>query len=210
LAEAISPGDDLLKGMFELAGGLAGGTLGVAGYQGVRRGLQAAATRSVAIRGTASTSESLHQTLPWKPNASGPRTIEDATAFARQKGIQIPEWVDLIPVPDKMIKRAFAEYATIGEKSGTEMISLRSLKNAKTGKVPVRVQESVLASDEAILAVFGHEMHEVNALHAILQERGAIPVGELHQLINSETGILHLEAVKVGDKLVLQLRGETK
>ena len=163
-----------------------------------------------AVRGAATSSEARHQTLPWTLNPGGPRSIEDATAFARQHGIQIPEEVDLIPVPDEMVKGAFAEYATLGEMSGTEQVTLSTLKHNLTGRIPVRIQQGVLASDEAILAVFGHEMHEINALRTILQERGAIPAGELFNLINGQSGRLHLDAVAVGDKLVLQLRGAAK
>lgn len=166
--------------------------------------------RTVTLRGAATTSESLHQSLPWKPNPGGPRTIESAIAFAKKHGIQIPEEVDLIPVPDNMVQGAYAEYAQLGKMGGAEKVSLKTLTHKQTGKIPVRIQESVLASDEAILAVFGHEMHEINSLLTLLRVRGSIPAGEMYNLINGQYGTLHLEAVKVGDGLVLELRGATK
>ena len=63
-------------------------------------------------------------------------------------------------------------------------------------------------SDEAIVAVIAHEMHELNELRRIFEESGgAISMQRLHNLINP--GIarnLHDQAWDVADKLVLAMR----
>jgi hypothetical protein len=47
-----------------------------------------------------------------------------------------------------------------------------------TGKSPFLIRPDVLDSDEAIVAVFAHEMHEIEALRPILRE-GKTSIEEL-------------------------------
>jgi hypothetical protein len=75
-------------------------------------------------------------------------------------------------------------------------------------QIPVRVNPVVLESDEAIVAVFGDEMHELNSLRALFEANGgAMRAGELSRLIKE--GIehnLHDEAWDVADRLVAAMR----
>jgi hypothetical protein len=72
----------------------------------------------------------------------------------------------------------------------------------------VHVSEGVFQSDEAIVAIFAHEMYELNNLRRVFAESdGTMSMQRLHALINP--GIarnLHDQAWDVADRLVLAMR----
>lgn len=77
----------------------------------------------------------------------------------------------------------------------------------KDGNVNIYVRNSVLDSDESIVAVLHHETHEVEALRDIFAKRVSLSVREYSRLINDSTrGNLHWEVVDIGDQAVWQLR----
>ena len=79
------------------------------------------------------------------------------------------------------------------------------------GKLVVKLRSSVLDSDERILAVLGHEMHEINALRDMLTERARIAGAELIALTEpNHPGNLHDQAWDVGDRLVRRFREGVK
>lgn len=146
-------------------------------------------------------------TLPWKPNVDGPRTLESALDFVRQRGVDIPDEVEFRIVEEADLPlHEFARYCQVQSSAGR--VSLKSITN-KYGKVMVRMKRSVLESDEAILAILGHEMHEVSALLEIFEHRPTIEGRELAMLISPQYGgTLHLEAWDIADQLVRKLREE--
>lgn len=68
----------------------------------------------------------------------------------------------------------------------------------------MRVERSVFESDEIIVAVLGHEMHELNGLRCLFEEKGgAMTYRQLHYLISPGVkGNLHDQAWDVADQLV--------
>lgn len=60
------------------------------------------------------------------------------------------------------------------------------------------------------MAIFAHEMHELNALRSLFKDNnGVMRAIRLHELIEAKSrtvGILHLEAWDVGDELVWKMR----
>jgi hypothetical protein len=92
------------------------------------------------------------------------------------------------------------------------LITWREFYDRDLDELVVRVSDSVFQSDEAIVAVLSHEMHELNELRRILDESdGAISMQRLHNLINP--GIarnLHDQAWDVADRLVLAMRKGVK
>lgn len=81
----------------------------------------------------------------------------------------------------------------------------------KNGKIVVRLRELVLDSDERIVAILSHEMHELNALRELFEHSdGVMTSARLHDLIEPSSrsgGILHLEAWVIADELVRLMRG---
>jgi hypothetical protein len=75
-------------------------------------------------------------------------------------------------------------------------------------QIPVRLSSGILRSDEAIVAVIGHEMYELNKLREISAANGGVMrADDLHRAITpGRSGNLHVQAWDEADKLVLDLR----
>jgi hypothetical protein len=115
--------------------------------------------------------------VKWKRNADGHRrSIDEALEIARRNGVEVPEDVVFF-------------VAEPGELNGTSggLLSGQTLESARGptvsehedgrirwedhynryGKVPFQIHPDVLTSDEAIVAVFQHEMHELSLLRRV-------------------------------------------
>jgi hypothetical protein len=128
--------------------------------------------------------------------------------MASEHGIIIPEDIKLVAIDGSSLpKDTFAQYLHLGASSIDEMISWEQFYN-RFEEIPVKLSKDILSSDEAIVAVIGHEMHELNSLRAIFEERGgSIPARELRNLIvPGRPGNLHDHAWDTADQLVKQMR----
>ena len=148
----------------------------------------------------------------WGPNADDRlRTVEEAVELARSWGVRIP--VDVEFHPDKYgyidEPNTFARGPKI-TKNIDSMVCWNDMIHDKTGKVPFLVRESVFLSDEAIVAVFAHEMHELEYLRPWLRGNGISTRDFLGQTCPGNPGNLHDEAWDVADSLVDRMRGEEK
>ncbi len=154
-----------------------------------------------------------HQTK-WSPNAAGPRSVDDALRLADDYGVYIANDVNIRFVDDAFYDRQFgkfgdsyASYGHIEVGSPNQQLTWRSTLADKDGNVNIYVRNSVLDSDESILAVLHHETHEVEALRDIFTKRVSLSARDYSHLINDSTpGNLHWEAVDVGDQAVWQFR----
>jgi hypothetical protein len=156
--------------------------------------------RRAAAEGRAAAQRSLAK--PWRPNEAGRRSVEDAVAFAKSRGVVIEH--DIKVVARDGILRPDEDAAYAGFRStksyGWEELLIQ-------GKLVVKLRPAVLDSDEAILDVLGHEMHEINALRAMFAERGRISGEELIALTEAgRPGNLHDQAWDAGGELVDRLR----
>jgi len=144
------------------------------------------------------------RTLPWKPNPDGPKSVLDAIALAKTRGVVIPEDIRLV-VRDAMVpENADATYGGFQSHK-----SFRWADFYIGGKIPVKIRSSVLESDEAIVAVLAHEMYELNALREMFEERQSIPGAEIIRLIRPNLpGNLHDKAWDEADRLVRAMRSE--
>ncbi len=71
----------------------------------------------------------------------------------------------------------------------------------------VRLNADVLDSDEAIVAVLAHEMHEINWLRdRLLPGKPPLTAMEYNRLVNGNSGTLHLEAWEVALAAVRRMR----
>lgn len=108
--------------------------------------------------------------IRWRENPAGQvRTIEESIAIARANGVDIPEdvsfWIDELGElgPDQTARGPRVD------KPDGSIVYWSDLVHDRTGKVPFRVWDGILKSDEAIVAVFGHEMYELERLRPLLE-----------------------------------------
>jgi hypothetical protein len=152
------------------------------------------------------------RTFPWSKNPDGPRTLEQALAIARSHGVIIPEDVVFMEVSAEDLPVATeAVYFSRSRMTADEKITWSQFYNNLTKKIPVRVSRSVLESDEAIVAVFAHEMYELNALRELFGASGNCMTSvRLYELVSwGRVGNLHDQAWDVADELVAAMRRQS-
>jgi hypothetical protein len=76
-----------------------------------------------------------------------------------------------------------------------------------TGKVPFLIRPDILKSDEAIVAVFAHELHELEVLPPILREGKKSIEDFIRHTCPGTPGNLHDKAWDVADAMVERMRG---
>lgn len=142
----------------------------------------------------------------WRPNSSGSRrTIEEALVIARDNGVNIPDYVHFSIDTLKLIPAGcYAKTTTFKEPEGT-MIYWSCLFHKKTHKIPFLIHEDVLTSDEAIVAVIGHEMYELEKLHEMFSE-GAPIDHWLNETSGDNPENCHSDAWDYADELVARMR----
>jgi hypothetical protein len=148
--------------------------------------------------------------VQWRPNPDGrTRTIEEAVELARQNGVQVPDDVAFFLDDFGTLGPTITARGPEVRKLPGERVSWSDLVHDQTGKVPFLIRPDVLESDEAIVAVIAHEVHEIEGFRRIVGERGSISFNEFiahHSLDNP--GNLHDQAWEIADALVRRMRGE--
>src|SRR5262249_31997680 len=131
--------------------------------------------------------------------------VDDAIDFARSYGVIIEEDVRFVVRDDVL---AAEEDAHWGGWKSTDTYRWEDL--LIRGKIVVKLRSTVLGSDEGILCVFAHEMHEINGIRTLFEESedGTLPGARLIYLTEPGRKNLHDEAWDVGDALVGRLRRE--
>ena len=146
-------------------------------------------------------------TIRWNDNPDGEkRTIADAVEIARRHGVEIPQDVDFFEdeegeVPANMTARGPRVTLPAGS-----VVRWIDLVNPLTCKVPFIVRSDILASDEAIVAVFGHEMYELKKLRPLLIANKTPIKHFIGLTMPGNPGNFHDEAWTYADELVAQMR----
>ncbi len=147
-------------------------------------------------------------TQPWAANPNGVvRRIDQVADLARRHGVEIPDDIRFVAVKAEWLDPdTFAQYFSRTFRAG-ERISWEVFYT-RFDDIAVKLSRDILGSDEAIVAIVSHEMHELNGLRAIFAERDTITAEELFRLINpGRKGNLHDQAWDVADDLVRAMRG---
>jgi len=74
----------------------------------------------------------------------------------------------------------------------------------------IRIRPDILKSDEAIVAVFAHEMYELERLRPILRKGGTSIEQFIEHTRPRNPGNYHDLAWKAADDMVERMRGEAK
>lgn len=196
------------SGMWEIVGDVLGAASPVAGLSALKN------SKLLRLKGAAA-----EPRFTPKINANGVvRSPDEAIRLAEKHGVHIPHDDVEIVFMKWNRKDANAEYFDVGNGfyTGSEKIAWDDFvmqHGPYEGKLVVRVNEGILNSDEAIVSTLGHEMHEVNAIIKMFDQRDRIPVAEIARQINTRKngGLknnLHEQAWDVSDRLIKLMRGQ--
>jgi hypothetical protein len=92
------------------------------------------------------------------------------------------------------------------EPAGT-IIHWSWLFHKRTDRIPFLLRKDILGSDEAIVAVIGHEMFELEAMRNAFAEKGAPIEHWLAEARPDNEGNFHWQAWDYADELVARMRG---
>lgn len=144
----------------------------------------------------------------WRPNPGEvTRTIEEARQIAQSWGVIIPDYVSFaIDHYGLLDENTTARTTTFVEPEGT-MVYWSWLFHKLTGKIPFLIREDILRSDEAIVAVIGHEMYELEKFRQAFGEGGAPIESWAAEAYPDNEGNFHWQAWDYADSLVAKMRG---
>jgi hypothetical protein len=150
--------------------------------------------------------------LAWQSNPDGlVRTIEEAIEIARRNGVMIPEDVAFFIDEQGELGPTITARGPQVRRLPGEKVRWSDLVHKLTGKVPIIIRPDILQSDEAILAVIAHELHEIEGFRKIVSRRGWISIEEFtanHAWDNP--GNLHDQGWDVADALVRRMRSRPR
>jgi hypothetical protein len=150
----------------------------------------------------------LFPTIEWRDNPDGKvRTIQEAVEIAKSNGVLIPDDVEFHVDETEELHMDLTARAPRVDKPAGERVYWSDMVHDLTNKVPIRVWPGILRSDEAIVAVIAHEMHELGSLRPGLERDGIIIDDLVLHTEPGRPGNLHCQAWDVADKLVNQMRG---
>jgi hypothetical protein len=144
--------------------------------------------------------------LEWRPNPDGAvRTIGEACAIARRWGVVIPEYVHFAVDEYGLLDAKTTARTTIFYEFEGTIIDWSWFFHKRTGKIPFLIRRDIFASDEAIVAVIGHEMFELECLRSIFENGAPIEKWEAETSPNNP-GNFHWQAWNYADELVSRMR----
>jgi hypothetical protein len=157
--------------------------------------------------------------IRWKRNKGGlKRTIEQAVAIAGKHGVDVPADVEFFEAEPGALEGGL-EWFFSGQRFETARgprvtehedgrVYWQDHHN-KNGKVPFQIHPDVLTSDEAIVAVIQHEMHELSLLREVFTESQSDSMdGTDYGLQTSEgrDANFHDLAWSEADEIILRMR----
>ncbi len=144
--------------------------------------------------------------IKWKLNSGGiVRTIREACEIAGRWGIVIPDYVHFAVDRFGWLDTETTARTTMFRESPGTMIYWSCFFHKKTGKIPFLIRKDILESDEAIVAVIGHEIFELEALREAFGDGAPIEYWEA-ETSPDNPGNFHCDAWDYADKLVASMR----
>lgn len=136
--------------------------------------------------------------------------MEEAVEIAKRWGVRVPDDVEFyLDEDDELDATTTARGSRITKPEGG-LVHWSDFVHDLTGRIPFVVRRDIMASDEAIVAVFTHEIYEIEALRRMLTGGRTITIEELGGYVVADNpGNLHDEAWAAADAAVLRMRGAT-
>src|SRR5215204_4398823 len=152
--------------------------------------------------------------IQWNDNPGGEvRTTEQAIVIAQQNGVEIPDDAAFFIGESDTLITFGPERTACGprvDKPEGAIVSWSDLVHDKTGRVPFRIWDGILKSDEAIVAVFAHELYELAELRPLLLQGNVTIEQFIDHTRPGLSGNLHDKAWDFADSLVERMRGGEK
>jgi hypothetical protein len=147
--------------------------------------------------------------LVWRENPGGEvRSLAEAIEIARRHGVVIPDDVQFVIDTIGDLGPEVTARGPLVRLPDGEAVTWSDLVHPRMGKVPFRLWSGILKSDEAIVAVLGHEMFELELARPFLIE-GGVPVALfIERTSPGVPGNWHDQAWDVADRLVERMRKE--
>ena len=154
----------------------------------------------------------------------GDRSLENLLRWAASRGVVLPEYVRIIPLPRDVTlthrgRRVPAKYFTFRPRSREDRIywnkaddPIASVFSRKFNAVIVNTDATVLDRDEEFLHVLAHEVYEISRLKEYLEPREAgLLAVEVYELIEPLPTLknLHWEAWDYADSVIKRLRNKS-
>lgn len=147
--------------------------------------------------------------IHWNPNRHGAiRSLAEAVEIAKAHGVFVPEYVMFfVDELDWLDERTTARGPKITKAAG-DVVVWEDMLN-RFGKVPFVIRRDIMESDEAIVAVICHELHELQRLMPLLHE-GQLTIEEFGIHTSPDVADnFHSEAWDVADQLVETMRKQS-
>jgi hypothetical protein len=158
-------------------------------------------------------------TVQWKQNDFAlERSINEALSIAQKYGVVIPEDVTFFVAEPGELKGSLRKLLSGQDFESARGPGVTEHKDGriywqdhfnKYGKIPFQIHPDILTSDEAIVAVFQHEMHELLLLRRVFmlsQSRTMDAADYGIQVSTRRPGNFHDQAWSEADKRVLRMR----
>jgi len=147
--------------------------------------------------------------IKWRSNSTGGRrTPQDTRTIAGENGVVIPEDVEFFSDELNELHENWTACGPRVDKLAGSIVFWADLVHDLTNKVPFRFWPGILDSDEAIVAVFAHEMFELERLRPLLIDGRMTIEAFIEQTCPGSPGNLHDQAWDYADNLVERMRKE--
>jgi hypothetical protein len=200
-ARGFWSGSSTYEGSAELAwGGRLEGQAIRGGVEDARAGRAFAAGRgSMDVAGAGA-----YPRVLFRPNPGGQvRTLDEAVELASRSGVNFDPEDFVFRLDPNLPRNVGAQYgATMNQVASSVKVPWRSFQRLD-GKILIRVNPNILASDDAIIGTLAHELYEASALEAEFAIRGGtMDAGTLFTLIQAPYGQLHTAAWTYADDVL--------
>jgi len=149
----------------------------------------------------------------YQPNPHGTpkRTVDEAVRIAEDAGVTVdPSLVQFRVRPailGALPPNVYAQYFSAPHVTASSVFHWDDIASGPDRTVMVRLDPSVLDSDEKIVGVIAHETHEITGLFDQFSASGwYMTAATLHGLIDPCIGTLHIQAWAYSNDIVQALR----
>jgi hypothetical protein len=150
----------------------------------------------------------LSPAVTWAANAGRQvRIIEEALEIAKRWGVDIPEDVAFFLDEEGELDDSMTARGPRVTKVAGGPVAWSDFVHDLTGQVPFIIRRDIIESDEAIVAVFTHELFELEALRGLLADGRTIAIEEaIARCAPNNPGNFHDEAWTAADTAVRRMR----